>query len=57
MEKKSFGFDVYLQGKHIDTVFYSSDFFKGFKTLKEVKEAIKESLVNHDGYNPNIIIK
>lgn len=57
MKRKSFGFDIYLQGKHIDTVFYSSDFFKGFKILKEVKDSIKESLVNHDGYHPNIIIK
>ncbi len=25
--------------------------------VKEVKESIKKALVNHDGYNPNIIIK
>jgi hypothetical protein len=57
MEKKSYGFDVFLNGKNIDTVFYSSDYFKGFKNLNEVKESIKKSLVEHDGYNPNITVK
>jgi len=57
MDKKSYGFDVFENGKHIDTVFYSGDYFKGFKTLSEVRESIKKSLVEHDGYNSNIKIR
>jgi hypothetical protein len=41
-------FDVYLNGKLIDTVFYAKSF-----TVSEVKE----SLINHDGYDQNIIVK
>lgn len=51
---KIYSFLVFLKNKHIDTVFYGESFFKGFKNLKEVKESIKKSLINHDGYNPNI---
>jgi hypothetical protein len=36
---------VTLNGKHIDDVPYSSDMDK---------EAVKQSLVNHDGYHPDI---
>lgn len=50
-------FDVILNNKIIDTVFYSKDYLKGFKTLAEVKESIKKSLVEHDGYNYNIKIR
>ena len=57
MEKKSYGFKVFQNGKHIDTVFYSSEYFQGFKTLADVRESIKKSLVEHDGYNPNIKIR
>lgn len=55
-EKRSFGFDVYLLGKKIDTVFYSRDFLKGFKTLKEVKDYVRNSLINHDGYDNRIVL-
>ena len=36
---------VYLRGKHVDTVFYDPSV--------EVEE-VKRSLVNHDGYDPQI---
>ena len=50
-------FKVYIGSKEIDQVFYNDDFLKGFKSLKEVKESVKKSLVDHDGYNPNIWLK
>lgn len=43
-------FDVYLNGKEIDTVFYSVD-------AKVDVEEVKKSLVDHDGYNPKIVVK
>lgn len=39
---------VYLNGKLIDEVYYD----KSYKTADEVKQ----SLINHDNYNPNIIV-
>ena len=41
-------FDVYLRGKLIDTVFYSAS--------ARVDE-VKRSLVDHDGYDPAIVVK
>jgi len=43
---KSHGWEVYLNGRHIDTVFYDET----YSTADEVKR----SLVEHDGYNPGI---
>lgn len=43
-------FNVYLNRKCIDTVFYSS--LNG--TRKEREDSVKHSLINHDGYDPNI---
>jgi hypothetical protein len=43
-------FDVYLNGRIIDTVFYSTS------TPVDVEE-VKRSLVNHDGYDDRIIVK
>lgn len=40
-------FNVRLNGKLIDTVFYCD---------KEAKEEVKRSLVNHDGYDPEIVV-
>lgn len=40
--------NVYLNGRLIDTVFFD-------KTCDE--HWVYDSLVNHDGYNPNIIVK
>ena len=37
--------NVSLNRKNIDTVFYNADI---------PKEDVKQSLINHDGYNPNI---
>lgn len=48
---------VFLNSKEIDTVFYSNDYLKGFKNLNELKQDVKRSLVNHDGYNQNITLK
>ena len=45
---KSRGFDVYLNGKLIDTVWFDVDM-----SIEEMKK----SLVEHDGYNPNIEVK
>jgi hypothetical protein len=38
-------FNVYLNGKKIDTVFASD---------RDTAADVKQSLVDHDGYNPNI---
>lgn len=38
-------FNVYLHGKKIDTVFYNDNF---------KAEEVKESLINHDGYEQDI---
>ena len=43
-------FNVYLKGKLIDTVFYSKEY-------KEKVEDVKRSLINHDGYNSNIVVR
>lgn len=43
-------FNVYLNGKKIDTVFYSA-------SPKETPEDVKRSLVEHDGYDPAIVVK
>jgi hypothetical protein len=42
-------YNVYLNGKEIDTVFYND----GSTTVEEVKK----SLVNHDGYDSDIVVK
>lgn len=41
-------FDVYKNGKKIDTVFCSD---------KDTAEDVKKSLVDHDGYDPDIVVK
>ena len=40
-------YNVRLNGKLIDTVFYSD---------KGAKEEVKRGLVNHDGYDPEIVV-
>ena len=40
--------NVYLNGKLIDSVPY---------TKNCDKEYVRESLISHDGYNPNIVVK
>jgi hypothetical protein len=44
-------YTVYLNGKEIDTVFWNDRCDGGAKITAA---DVKESLVNHDGYNPNI---
>ena len=43
-------YNVYFKERLIDTVFYD---YGGKETVSDVKD----SLVNHDGYHPNIIVK
>jgi len=43
------GWDVYLNGKWIEKVFYDADMTDA--------EEIKKSLVNHDGFNPGIVVR
>lgn len=42
--------DVFLNGKEIDTVFYTTD-------PRRTPEEVKKSLVEHDGYDGNIVVK
>ena len=44
-----FAFNVWLNGKRIDTVFA-----KESGTIAEKCEAVRQSLIRHDGYNPEI---
>ena len=44
---KIIAFKVFLGRKEIEKVFYNED-------SKETCESVKKSLVEHDGYNPNI---
>ena len=43
-------FDVYLGGKHIDTVFYTA-------TAVIDEEEVRRSLIYHDGYGPDIVVR
>ena len=47
---KSYAYDVFLNGKEIDTVFMD-----GLSNGNPVmSKDVKKSLVDHDGYDPNI---
>ena len=46
--------NVYLNGKLIDTVFYNTHCDGGAKITAE---EVKKSLVDHDGYNPAIVVR
>jgi hypothetical protein len=46
-------YQVFLGKKEIDGVFYKLT----EKTKEEREEYVKRSLVNHDGYNPAIIVR
>ena len=48
--KHSIAFDVILNNKVIDTVFYSV-------SSNVNADEVKQSLINHDGYDSNIKIK
>ena len=45
---KTIGWDVYLNGKWIDCVYYRSDCDA---------EYVRETLIDHDGYNPAIVVR
>ena len=44
-------FNINLNRKNIDTVFYT---FNRKQTIAEMVEYVKDSLISHDGYDPNI---
>ena len=41
-------FNVYVNGRLVDTVFY---------TPGHTAEEVRVSLINHDGYSPAIVVK
>ena len=45
-------FDVYRNGRKIDTVFYTTN-----STAKEAAEEVRRSLIDHDGYEFDIVVK
>jgi len=47
-------YNIYLNKKKIDSVFYSLP--DGYKTVNDRVESVKDSLINHDGYHPNIMV-
>jgi hypothetical protein len=47
-------FDVYLNGKKIDTVFYNEFCYGG---AAETAEDVKKSLIDHDGYDSRIEVR
>lgn len=50
-------FAVYQNGKEIDRVFYGDDFKRGFKNNAEMAESVRKSLIDHDGYLGDIIVR
>lgn len=46
-----FAFNVYLNGRLIDTVFYQ---ISAKATIMQACEDVKTSLIGHDGYDPDI---
>ena len=48
---KTFSFNVWLDGKMIDTVFQS---IGKKQTIAEAIEDVRKSLISHDGYSPSI---
>jgi hypothetical protein len=47
--------DVFLNGKKIETVFHGSHANPG--GAKVTAEDVKHGLVNHDGYDPGIVVR
>jgi hypothetical protein len=45
---KMTAWDVYLNRKRIDTIFYTAD---------QAAEDVRRSLINHDGYDPGITVR
>jgi len=50
----SVAFDVFLRGKRINTVFQKR---RGNQTIQEMCEEIRRGLVDHDGYDSDIIVR
>ena len=44
----SIAWDIFLNGKHIDTVFYAPDCDRDY---------VRRSLINHDGYDSRIVVR
>ena len=49
MKKRNKTFNVYLRGKHYDTVFYDLN-------PSHTSESVKLDLINHDGYPSGIVV-
>lgn len=47
-EDKQKAWDVYLEGKHIDTIFY---------TTPVTAQEVLRSLIDHDGYDSRITVE
>lgn len=47
-DEMNIAWDVYLKGKLVTTVFFDND-MRG--------DEVKQSLINHDGYSPEIILR
>ncbi len=56
MTSKTRAYDVYLDEKLIDTIFFTSQ-RKGRGAKLENEEEVRRSLVYHDGYDPSIIVR
>jgi hypothetical protein len=48
--RPSIAFDVFLNGKNIDTVFYSA-------SSNVDADEVRRSLINHDGYDSGIVVR
>jgi hypothetical protein len=46
-------FDVFLNGKKIDRVFYVNI----GESTEEQTESVRRSLISHDGYDPGITVR
>ena len=49
-------FDVYLNNRKIDTVFYSESHHANDTTM-DAEQDVYRSLINHDGYDSGIVVK
>ena len=48
MKRRNIPFQVFLRGKHVDTVFYG---------VPATVDEVRRSLIDHDGYDPAIVVK
>jgi len=53
-QTKTTAFRVFLNRKHIDTIFQT---YNAAQTLKDVAEEVRRSLIEHDGYDSAIKVR